>query len=230
MKLYYQLVSVQDIQSSLFASQFPTDEIEKAAHLFLEAELSIQPVVLQQKGLESYSVIYGDFIYFAAVRAREINPRKAETIQAVVLDPEHKSALVEQVELFKKESRSPTKSNDLAGRLNNFEQTIAQKFNDLVQTVTEENKVLKSSLKSVEERIPKRDNLLDSFNSSSEKELRQLIRKAGVREGNIDKIVPQILTNQPFTSLQEIPKKIRGFSERAMLKLIESWLNTLEIT
>jgi len=229
MKLAYKLVSVKKIQSSLSASQFSTEEIEKAAHLFLEAELSIQPVVLKREGLDAYSVISNDFIYFAAVRAREINPRKAETIQAVILEPENESALLQQVELFKKESGSPTESEDLAGRLNNFEHAIAQKINDLMQTVTEENKALKSSLKFVEERIPKRDNLLDSFNSSSEKELRQVLRKAGIKEGNIDRIIPQILQKQPFTSLEEIPPAIKGFSEKAMLKLIVNWLNTLDM-
>ncbi len=229
MKLAYKLVSVKKIQSFLSASQFSTDKIEKAAHLFLAAELSIQPVVLKREGLDAYSVIDNDFIYFAAVRAREIDPRKAETIQAVVLEPENESALLEQVELFKKESGAPTGSEDLAGRLNNFEQAIAQKINDLMQTVTEENKALKSSLQSVEERIPKRDNLLDSFNSSSEKELRQLIRKAGVKEGSIDKIIPQIFQKQPFTSLEEIPPAIKGFSEKAMLKLMVNWLNTLDM-
>lgn len=232
MKLYYQLVSVQDIQSSLSASQFSTEEIEQAANLFLKAELSIQPVVLRQNGLESYSVIYGDFVYFAAVRAREINPRKAETIQAVVIDPEHESALVEQVEIFKRDSDLPTQPDNLVGRFNNFEQTIEQRIYDLIQTVTEENKALKSSIETVEKQIPKRHNLLELFNISSsqeEKRLRDQLEKAGIQTKRYN-IIEQIRNKQPFNSLEEIPQQIRGLSSEKMLKLIENWLNTLELT
>jgi ParB family chromosome partitioning protein len=141
MKLYYQLVSVTDIKSALSPSQFSREEIEKAANLFLKAELSIQPLVLKQEGLEAYSVIYGDFVYFAAVRAREIDPRTAETIQAVVVEPKNESALREQVELFKRDSNNvPTKSDDLTSRFNNFEQTIDQRITDLMNQITQENK------------------------------------------------------------------------------------------
>jgi hypothetical protein len=82
-------------------------------------------------------------------------------------------------------------------------------------------------MKAVEEKIPKRYNLLDLFNSSSDKELRNCIKNAGVKEGNINKIIPQIFENQPFTSLEEIPKYIKGLSEKAMLKLIENWINNV---
>lgn len=228
MKLYYKLVSVKNIQSSLSASQFSKEEIEKAANLFLQAELSIQPVVLKREGLEAYSVIYNDFVYFAAVRAKEIDPKTAETIQAVIIEPENESALLEQVELFKRDSNNvPTKSDDLTSRFNNFEQTIDQRITDLMNQITQENKELKSSMKAVEEKIPKRYNLLDLFNSSSDKELRNCIKNAGVKEGNINKIIPQIFENQPFTSLEEIPRYIKGLSEKAMLKLIENWINNV---
>lgn len=232
MKLYYQLVSVTDIKSSLSASQFSREEIEKAANLFLKAELSIQPLVLKQEGLEAYSIIYGDFVYFAAVRAREIDPRTAETIQAVVVEPKNESALLEQVELFKRDSNNvPTKSDDLTSRFNNFEQTIDKRITDLMNQITQENKELKSSMKAVEEQIPKRHNLLDLFNSSSDKELRNLrqkLEKAGVQTKRY-KVIDQIREKQRFDSLEEIPKKIKGLSSERMLKLIENWLDTLEV-
>lgn len=232
MKLYYKLVSVKNIQSSLSASQFSKEEIEKAANLFLQAELSIQPVVLKREGLEAYSVIYNDFVYFAAVRAKEIDPKTAETIQAVIIEPENESALLEQVELFKRDSNNvPTKSDDLTSRFNNFEQTIDQRITDLMNQITQENKELKSSMKAVEEQIPKRHNLLDLFNSSSDKELRKLrqkLEKAGVQTKRY-KVIDQIREKQRFDSLEEIPKKIKGLSSERMLKLIENWLDTLEV-
>ena len=232
MKLYYKLVSVKNIQSSLSASQFSKEEIEKAAHLFLEAELSIQPVVLRREGLEAYSVIDGDFVYFAAARAREIDPKTAETIQAVIVEPENESALLEQVELFKRDSNNvPTKSDDLTSRFNNFEQTIDQRITDLMNQIIQENQELKSSMKAVEEKIPKRHNLLELFNSSSsqeQKKLRKDLDKAGVQTKRYQ-IIDQIRQEQPFNSLEEIPKKIKGLSQERMLKLIENWLHTLEL-
>ena len=232
MKLYYKLVSVKNIQSSLSASQFSTEEIEKAANLFLEAELSIQPVVLKREGLEAYSVIYNDFVYFAAVRAKEIDPKTAETIQAVIVEPENESALLEQVELFKRDSNNvPTQSDDLTSRFNNFEQTIDQRITDLINQMTQENQELKSSMKAVEEQIPKRHNLLDLFNASSHQEKKQLrdhLEQAGVSIKRYN-VIEQILEKQPFTSLEDIPKAIRGLSSERMLKVIENWLNYIDL-
>ncbi|PSO51228.1 MAG: hypothetical protein BRC33_00990 [Cyanobacteria bacterium SW_9_44_58] len=75
-------------------------------------------------------------------------PKTAETIQAVIVEPENESALLEQVELFKRDSNNlATKSDDLTSRFNNFEQTIDQRIADLINTITQENKELKSSIK-----------------------------------------------------------------------------------
>jgi len=56
--------------------------------------------------------------------------------------------------------------------------------------------------------------------------LRKDLEKAGVQTKRY-KVIDQIREKQPFNSLEEIPKAIKGISQERMLKLIENWLHTL---
>jgi len=58
--------------------------------------------------------------------------------------------------------------------------------------------------------------------------LRKDLEKAGVQTKRY-KVIDQIREKQPFNSLEEIPKAIKGISQERMLKLIENWLHTLEV-
>jgi len=104
MKLPTSLFAVKKISSSVARSSFPTEEIEKAAHLIIDVEGTINPIILRWTSLESYEVVDGHFEYYAAVRAREISPLKVEMVQAIILEPENEQALLAQVELLRKAS------------------------------------------------------------------------------------------------------------------------------
>ena len=135
MKLLTSLAAVRKISSTVARSNFSADEIEQAAHLIIEVEGTINPIILRRTSLESYEVIDGHFEYYAAVRAREISPLKGETIQAVILEPENERALLEQVELLRK-SVSPKpvsdgNDNDLDFRFANLEKIFQSQFEEL---------------------------------------------------------------------------------------------------
>ena len=80
MKLSTSLVGVKKINSKVPRSEFSEDELNLTAELILKAEGIINPPVIRRTSLESYEVVNGHFEYYAAVKAREINPRKGEMI------------------------------------------------------------------------------------------------------------------------------------------------------
>jgi hypothetical protein len=52
--------------------------------------------------MDAYEIVDGDFEYYAAAKAREINPLKGETIGAFILEPENEELLLEQVKILRK--------------------------------------------------------------------------------------------------------------------------------
>jgi DNA uptake protein ComE-like DNA-binding protein len=102
MKLQTKLVAVKRINSSLARSSFSADAIEKVAHLMINAEGIINPIILRQHSLESYEVIDGHFEYHAAVRAKEISLLKGETVQAIILEPDNEETILEQVNILRR--------------------------------------------------------------------------------------------------------------------------------
>jgi hypothetical protein len=51
---------------------------------------------LKATGVETYTVIDGHFEYYAAVRAREKEPRKGEMVNAFVISPKEEDIVVKQ--------------------------------------------------------------------------------------------------------------------------------------
>ncbi|XZO02255.1 MAG: chromosome partitioning protein ParB [Microcoleus sp.] len=101
-KLSPSLVAVKKITSKVPRDNFADRDLEKVAQLILELGGSINPIVLRRNGMDAYEIVDGDFEYYAAAKAREINPMKGETIGAFILEPENEELLLEQVKTLRK--------------------------------------------------------------------------------------------------------------------------------
>jgi len=110
-KISHAIVMVEDIQSSLPRTEFSETNLDEAAQLLLKIEGVITPPILLQSGVDSYRVIEGDFEYYAALRAGEIDPLKGETINAYVVESEEEVAVYQkQVEVFRQRKSLPQPS------------------------------------------------------------------------------------------------------------------------
>jgi len=110
-KISHAIVMVEDIQSSLPRTEFSETDLDEAARLLLKIEGVITPPILLQSGVDSYRVIEGDFEYYAALRAGEIDPLKGETINAYVVESEEEVAVYQkQVEVFRQRKSLPQPS------------------------------------------------------------------------------------------------------------------------
>ncbi|MCZ0904856.1 ParB N-terminal domain-containing protein, partial [Microcoleus sp. HI-ES] len=71
-KLFPSLVAVKRITSAVPRSNFAEPDLEKLARLILESGGLINPIIVRRNGMDAYEIVDGDFEYYAAVRAKEI--------------------------------------------------------------------------------------------------------------------------------------------------------------
>lgn len=101
-KLSPSLVAVKKITSAVPRSNFANRDLEKLARLILDSGGLINPIIVRRNGMDAYEIVDGDFEYYAAAKAREINPMKGETIGAFILEEENEELLLEQLEILRK--------------------------------------------------------------------------------------------------------------------------------
>jgi|SRR5919199_68058 ParB family chromosome partitioning protein len=101
-KLSPSLVAVKKITSAVPRSNFAEADLEKLARLILESGGLINPIIVRRNGMDAYEIVDGDFEYYAAARAKEIEPLKGETIGAFILEEENEKLLLEQLEILRK--------------------------------------------------------------------------------------------------------------------------------
>ena len=188
-KLFPSLVAVKRITSAVPPSNFAEPDLEKLARLILESGGLINPIIVRRTGMDSYEIVDGDFEYYAAAKAREINSLKGETIGAFILEPENEELLLEQVQALRKcaitenlvespetgffdENTSPqpadsiknpvslVESPSLEQRLTNIEARLDSQINELKAEYAREKQVLAQRIQEVENLISQQVPLL----------------------------------------------------------------------
>ncbi|ODG96471.1 hypothetical protein A4S05_18240 [Nostoc sp. KVJ20] len=241
MKLSTSLVAVKKITSSKPRSTFADDELEQAAQLILESEGVVNPIVVRRTSLQSFEVVDGDFEYYAAARAKEIDIRKGEMIGVFIIESENEEALTKQVELFRKskafinnnvsassdgiESRlinMESRSSNTESRVTNLESRFENRTIELQTEFRLEIKNINDRLKEIENRIPKPMEPLEALNTLSFSELTSKLRRVGINIKIIEKIISE-RDNGKFKSFSNVVDRIKGLGDKTMLKIIDSF-------
>ncbi|WP_293131319.1 chromosome partitioning protein ParB [Microcoleus sp. bin38.metabat.b11b12b14.051] len=173
-KLSPSLVAVKRITSKVPAANFADRDLDKLARLILDAGGLIHPIIVRRVGIDAYEIVDGDFEYYAAARAREINAFKGETIGAFILEPENEELLLEQVAILRKsgiienlaanetpkeslitenssqESESLEAPSSFEQRLANIEARLENQINELKAEYTREKELLAERIQEVE--------------------------------------------------------------------------------
>ena len=99
-------VDITSISSTKPKSKFKKAQIEKLADSILATDGLISPLILSQTGSENgvgrYTIIEGDLAYYAALRAKEKDLRKAEMVNAFVIPGDCQQAAIVQLALLSK--------------------------------------------------------------------------------------------------------------------------------
>lgn len=97
------LVGVRKISPLGFIYQ-DRDRIEALAKAILQAGGLIKPLIVRRTSLESFQLLDNPLGYFAAVRARELDPLAAETVLAFVVESdEQERALLDMSRIIEEE-------------------------------------------------------------------------------------------------------------------------------
>ncbi len=98
------IVRVKKIEPSQPKENFSATDLNEAAQLILELAGVITPIILLRTQAESYRVIEGDFEYYAALQAMEIEPRKRNRINTYIVESEEELHFYKrQIEVFRKQ-------------------------------------------------------------------------------------------------------------------------------
>ncbi|WP_375477060.1 ParB N-terminal domain-containing protein [uncultured Nostoc sp.] len=241
MKLSTSLVAVKKITSSKPRSNFADDELEQAAQLILESEGVVNPIVVRRTSLQSFEVVDGDFEYYAAARAREIDIRKGEMIGVFIIESENEETLTKQVELFRKSKafipnhvtassdsiefrliNMESRSSNTESRVTNLESRFENRTFELQTEFKHEIKNINDRLKEIENRIPKPMEPLEALNTLGVSELTSKLRRVGINIKIIEKIISE-RDNGKFKSFSNVVDRIKGLGDKTMLKIIDSF-------
>ncbi len=226
----YYLVDVKSIQSTTPRSNFKVDQLETLAQSILETGGLLSPLLLKQTGPESYEVLAGDLEYYAAVRAKEIDPRKGEMVNAFVIPPQQQDAAVAQVDLLSPTSPPPAATTAPAGdadlRITNLESRLDEAIRDLKQSQERHIQRLEQTINTLKTQMPQRVEPLDAFNTLSLPELAQKLASANVRGKTAERMLKSIEKERQkgkFISFTDIVKRIDGLGDKRMLAIIDTW-------
>lgn len=250
MKLNPSLIPVSRITSRLPRSTFSEDAIEQAANSILSAEGIINPIVVRQVSFKEFEVVSGDFEYYAAARAREIDLARGEMIDAIVLTietaPETEVALLRQVELLRHQApmqEVPVQSTPNVGqattnvesRITNLEKFLEKQLAEwsqkhleekrrLEKEIVENRKGFEAFVQEVRSYLPKPLEPLELFNHASREELEAKFRRIKVTGEKAQIIINSAIEErqkEPFSSLRDIIKRVKQFGDKSMIALLE---------
>jgi ParB family chromosome partitioning protein len=180
--------------------------------------------------MDAYEIVDGDFEYYAAARAKEIEPLKGETIGAFILEEENEELLLEQREILRKTAiidnpitnDVPQVSSSFEQRLINIEARLENRINELKAEYMREKEALIERVKDVESRIPKPVPLLEALNTQDKFKLATNLKNAGIKSQIIEKIIKE-RDLEPFASFENVLERIKGLGDKTMIKLIDKW-------
>ena len=234
----YYLVDVKSITSTAPRSQFRVDDLESLAQSILVSGGLLSPLLLKQTGPENYEVLAGDQEYYAALRAKEINPREGEMVHAFVIPAKEQEAAVKQLAILGHTGDKPGGTETLPSqpsnpnssgvdlRVTNLESRLDEAIRDLKQSQEREIRRLEQELKEIKSQVPQRIEPLDAFNELGIPELLQRLATAKISGKTADKVITSIEQERKkakFTSFSDVVKRVKGLSDKRMLSIIDTW-------
>jgi hypothetical protein len=239
----FSLVDVKSITSNEPCSNFAEADLENLADIIIETGGIIRPLILKVTGVESYTVIDGHFEYYAAVRAREKNPRQGEMVNAFVIAPKVEDLVVKQVESLKGIDSSiklltpQPETIRLEPRLANLELRLEKQLNEFKSEFIQERQRIENQFKQLENLIPQKgeqNNPLSLLNSLDKDELSIKLQRA--RIPGAEKLAKAIFDarrkkpKQEFEDYRDVVKSVKNLGDKTIklgdktiLTIIDEW-------
>ncbi|MEH2162301.1 MAG: chromosome partitioning protein ParB [Nostoc sp.] len=232
----FSLVDVKSITSNEPRSNFSEADLGNLADIIVETGGIIRPLVVKVTGVESYTVVDGHFEYYAAVMAREKNPRQAEMVNAFIISPKLEDLVVKQVASLKgidssiEQLRSQPETTKLEPRLANLELRLEKQFNEFKSEFIQERQRVENQFKQLENLIPQKgeqNNPLSLLNSLDKDELSIKLQRS--RIPGAEKLAKAIedarhkKPKQKFEHYRDVVKSVKNLGDKTILTIIDEW-------
>ncbi|MBW4508119.1 MAG: chromosome partitioning protein ParB [Scytonematopsis contorta HA4267-MV1] len=250
----FSLVDVKSISSDIPRSNFAEADLDSLAEMIIQAEGIIRPLVVKMSGIETYTVVEGHFEYYAAVRAREKNPRKGEMVNAFVISPKMEDLVLKQATILKGvESpqafvKAPAqKTSSQPVEINRELSSLEKQLSELRIEITQKLHNSSEAIQRIESQVPKRITAIEAFNTSSLVDLIFRLKTAGFTDKKAKdtaEIIDKERNRKAFESLNDViervktktktktktgVKSVKAISADKMIKIIDTWSNLLFI-
>ncbi|MBD2242076.1 chromosome partitioning protein ParB [Nostoc sp. FACHB-888] len=232
----FSLVDVKSITSNEPRSNFSEADLENLADIIIETGGIIRPLVVKVTGVESYTVVDGHFEYYAAVKAREKNPRQAEMVNAFVIAPKLEDLVLKQVVSLQKTNSSDKavishpETTKLEPRLANLELRLEKQFNEFKSEFIQERQRIDSQFKQLENLIPqkgKQSNPLSLLNSLDRDELSRKLQRSRIpgaeKLANAIEDARHKKPKQEFEDYRDVVKSVKNLGDKTILTIIDEW-------
>ncbi|MEH2288391.1 ParB N-terminal domain-containing protein [Nostoc sp.] len=231
----FSLVDVKSIASNEPRSNFAEADLENLADIIIETGGIIRPLVVKMTGVENYTVVDGHFEYYAAVRAREKNPRQGEMVNAFVIAPKVEDLVIKQVASLKgidssgKVTPPQPETTKIEPRLANLELRLEKQFNEFKSEFLQERQRIDSQFKQLENLIPQKSehNPLSILNTLDKDELSIKLQRS--RIPGAEKLAKGIFdarSNKPkqeFEDYRDVVKSVKSLGDKTILTIIDEW-------
>jgi uncharacterized coiled-coil protein SlyX len=179
-------------------------------------------------------VIDGHFEYYAAVRAREKDPRKGEMVNAFVISPKLEDIVTKQATAIRvvESPENPVKlisdTTKLEPRLTNLELRIEKQINEFKSELAQERQRVDHKLKEIQSHIPQKIEALNALNTLPEHELAVKLKRSKIP--GADKKAKDIVDarkkkpKQEFEDYRDVVTSVKGLGDKTMLTIIDEWL------
>ncbi len=248
MKFY--TVDVKNITCDVPRSSFDHHALDSLADMIIESGGIIRPLILKPNGLETYTVVEGNLEYYAAVRAKEKNPRQCEMVNAFVISPKNEETISQQIAALKGINTSSQRVIEPQKTSINSDQSLSnpemivlkQQFNDLKSELAQERKErqkLSETITLIETQIAKRITPLESFNTLSLLDLVFRLRTAGFSEAKSIQVADSLdkeRKKKQFESLKDVVERVKiqsgkkqqkGISSEKIVDIVDTWSKLL---
>lgn len=230
----FRQVDVKAITANSQRSDFSEEDINQLAEAILENEGIIRPLVLKRSGIDSYSLIDGHLEYYAAVRAREKNPRLGELVNTLIVNPKKEKAVEAQLSILNSVALPPTHvslpDERSEGKPSDWITSFEVRLGDFRQDLFQIRQAYDSRLNALEKQLEKQrsnNDLLELLNTLDVNQLTGALMQYGVPKSK--KLAQAIYEArgdqeaQQFNDYRDVISAVKGLGPVTMLKIIDGW-------
>lgn len=225
-------VDLKEIKSNVSRSSFSEQDIEILADSILKNDSLLRPLILKQTGIESFLVLDGHLEFYAAVRAREKNPRQAEMVNSFVISAEEESTVNEQINFLRKSDKSIVeslpKSENLEG-ISTWITSFENRLSEMREMIFQNNQNNESRFNQLEKNLGEKskENLLDIINTSKKEVLIQQLSRYGLPKKKVEAIYNsrEEKKDKKFEGYSDVVKSTKGLGADSFIAFIDTWEN-----